>query len=286
VYENYLGKNMKIKREEFLAELILREATRTAIKHLEERKRSRNIAETNLRHYVRHLLEAAEVASYHSTGINVLEDLLKEIIPVLEQSYKQLTTDKKQRDSYRAHIINAVQNSLAPTKAVMSAEEEHVKAEENTIQEAEGDLAVSIGDEKDQDEDTRDVSLSPDMEDAFIDINKDNSDKTAEQENKEESFTIPGEDETGRNFALETFEKIEKQIQSSFTMISDDRDRELFYDYLITNLKLYFDKFEDELQVSLPEPSTDEYEHIKGERPSKVPAPETAEAAKPETKAK
>ena len=34
----------------------------------------------------------------------------------------------------------------------------------------------------------------------------------------------------------------------------------MFYDYLITNLKLYFDKFEDELSSSLPEPTTDEYE--------------------------
>ena len=35
---------------------------------------------------------------------------------------------------------------------------------------------------------------------------------------------------------------------------------ELFYDYLLTNLKLYFDKFEDELAPSLEEPTTPEYE--------------------------
>ena len=43
-------------------------------------------------------------------------------------------------------------------------------------------------------------------------------------------------------------------------MLSNEEDQRLFYDYLITNLKLYFDKFEDELQPSLPEPTTDEYE--------------------------
>ena len=43
-------------------------------------------------------------------------------------------------------------------------------------------------------------------------------------------------------------------------MLQNEEDQKLFYDYLITNLKLYFDKFEDELQPSLPEPTTDEYE--------------------------
>ena len=32
-------------------------------------------------------------------------------------------------------------------------------------------------------------------------------------------------------------------------------DQELFYDYLIANLKLYFDKFEEELSGSLDEPT-------------------------------
>ena len=39
----------------------------------------------------------------------------------------------------------------------------------------------------------------------------------------------------------------------------------MFYDYLLTNLKLYFDKFEDELKANLPEPTTPEYEKAKGE---------------------
>ena len=41
-------------------------------------------------------------------------------------------------------------------------------------------------------------------------------------------------------------------------------DRDMYYDYLITNLKLYFDKFEDELQTTVgPEPTTPEYEQEK-----------------------
>ena len=58
-----------------------------------------------------------------STGINVLEELLKKIIPILETDYKSLTTNTSQRESYRSHIVNAVVNSLTPAKinAVWSA---------------------------------------------------------------------------------------------------------------------------------------------------------------------
>jgi len=34
----------------------------------------------------------------------------------------------------------------------------------------------------------------------------------------------------------------------------------MFTDYLLTNLKLYFDKYEDELKGIVAEPSTEEYE--------------------------
>ena len=51
-----------------------------------------------------------------STGINVLEQLLKKIVPVLEDDYKSLTTNSDQRKSFRSHILNAVVNTLTPTK--------------------------------------------------------------------------------------------------------------------------------------------------------------------------
>ena len=48
----------------------------------------------------------------------MLEDLLRKIVPILEDDFKQLTTDAEQRDSYRSHIVNAVQNALAPEMAI------------------------------------------------------------------------------------------------------------------------------------------------------------------------
>ena len=46
-------------------------------------------------------------------------------------------------------------------------------------------------------------------------------------------------------------------------MLADDEDKKLFYDYLLTNMMLYFDKFEDELTAELPDISTPEYEQEK-----------------------
>jgi hypothetical protein len=37
-------------------------------------------------------------------------------------------------------------------------------------------------------------------------------------------------------------------------MLADPKDEELFYDYLLTNMMLYFDKFEDETSAeTLPD---------------------------------
>ena len=40
----------------------------------------------------------------------------------------------------------------------------------------------------------------------------------------------------------------------------DEMDKEIFTEYLITNLKLYFDKFEDELKSTVEEPTSQSYQ--------------------------
>jgi len=72
-------------------------------------------------------------------------------------------------------------------------------------------------------------------------------------------------DLTGRNFAAKTFDKIEQNISDSFSILANPKDEDMFTDYLLTNLKLYFDKYEDELKGVVAEPSTDEYEDEKAE---------------------
>jgi|TARA_R110000824_G_scaffold11540_2_gene50333 hypothetical protein len=181
-----------------------------------------------------------------TTGINVLEDLLKKIIPILEDDYKLLTTSTEQRSSFRSHIINGVVSSLAPAKANDSAE---LTAD---VREA---LEVDIDGDQDPPE--------------FIDINKDEV-PAEEQASPEEEFGsgLEDQDETGRNMAFQSFKKIEKGVLDSYELLQDPDDKKLFYDYLLANLKLYFDRFESELSTDVTEPESAEYEQAKEPEPT------------------
>ena len=96
------------------------------------------LEENRLRSVIRSLIKevSADVPDeqpQRATGINVLEDTLKVIIPIIEDAYKGLTTSKSQRDSFRAHIIHAVKDSLAPVSANEKAGEELSQIEFKSI---------------------------------------------------------------------------------------------------------------------------------------------------------
>ena len=63
--------------------------------------------------------------------------------------------------------------------------------------------------------------------------------------------------------AFACFKKVSQYILDAYDSLANPKDKEIFVDYLVTNVKLYFDKFEDELQKNVQEPSTDEYETAK-----------------------
>ena len=227
-------------------EKILRENIRQLIKHvkskkLNEEKEIRKSLTKLLRLELKNMLSEASTpdvdpAPNKSTGINVLEELLKKIIPVLEADFKSLTTDESQRQSFRAHIINAVINTLTPAKINNKADDKTQELDE------------------------------------VIDIRTD-AEKKAEEEPDEsdprDDFGAGVEgDETGRNMAYNSFKKIENSIIDSYELLSNPEDQELFYDYLIANLKLYFDKFEGELAGKVDEPSNQAYDTAKQEEPA------------------
>jgi hypothetical protein len=65
--------------------------------------------------------------------------------------------------------------------------------------------------------------------------------------------------------AFQSFNKVEGPIIDAYELLSNEEDQELFYDYLIANLKLYFDKFESELATTVEEPTNQAYETAKEE---------------------
>ena len=254
---------MQINRKEFAEELKLRKYIRKAIQIVEnKRKNAKNEVkkqEEALRSFIRQLISEASVsdaedAPHKSTGINILEDLLKKIIPIIEIDFKKLTTSEEQRGSYRAHFLQGIKNLLAPAAAVDQADQsgEAIQDEFISVNEQDDEIEINIGGDSDPEE--------------FIDVRGDNKeDEKSKEDIEKDTFSISGQDETGRDMSYSTFKKVQGSMLDSWEVLSNADDKELFYDYLLTNLKLYFDKFEDELKANLPEPTTPEYEKAKGE---------------------
>ena len=239
---------MTIDRNQLIAEELIREHIRKRISLKIEQQR---LAEEKIRKVVRKLVEAetgTEEAS-RSTGINVLADLLEKIIPTIEDDYKMLTTSEDQRQSFRNHIVHAIENTLRPIESQNQGEEAVSNESIEYIVDADT-LLEKISIDLDPQADGKEEQS---VEGEFIDIDNDG---TAD----DDFVQIEDQNETGRNFASITFKAVEKQIVDAYDMLADEEDKDVFYDYLVTNMLLYFDKFEDELQSDLPDVTTDEYE--------------------------
>ena len=242
-------------------EQILRENIRHLIRHVKQKKLNeeqqvRTQLKKLMRLELKQMLSEASVPDTDptpnkSTGINVLEELLKKIIPVLEADFKSLTTSEDQRKSFRAHIINACINTLTPAKVNNKASEDEKE------QQLDEEIEIDIGDDEDGAID----------DEKFIDIRSDAEIKATEEEEEQDPRDTfgagVGGDETGRNMAYNSFKKIESNIIDSYELLSNPEDQELFYDYLIANLKLYFDKFEGELAGQVDEPTNQAYDTAK-----------------------
>jgi hypothetical protein len=213
--------------------------------------------EKNLRKTIRKMLrEKQDTTQHSSTGINALEKLLNSIVPILETGYKDLKTDENQRKSFKAHILRAIQNLLSTASVYFSADKKVAGGGQPVTPELPAQPPTEL---KEEEEGKVKVKTGPESDPQFINIEKDK--KKEAKPNPVDAFqAVEGEDLTGRNFALETFKKVQKQILETYSLLSNEQDREIFYDYLLTNVKLYFDKFETELKATPEEPTTPEYE--------------------------
>lgn len=261
-------KNDMITRESIVTERLLREYIRNKIKEkLTEDQNKMLREEQALRQVIRKLIAEGDISDVHphrSTGINTLEDVLKKAIPTLRMDFKRLTTDKKQRDSFRAHIIRAVDDALKP----MEANDQYLQGGQagpsslldeplgNLEEDESMDLELAELEEQDIEVDITDDELAVDDEEKKIPVEDD------DQPSPEEDFGTGLEDmdETGRNMAFTSFKKVSQYILDAYDSLANPKDKEVFTEYLITNLKLYFDKFEDELQNTVEEPTSPSYQ--------------------------
>ena len=231
-----------INRDDLIVEQALRDVVRKAIKKITKENKKRQLnEEKELRSVIRKaiLLEKTPVGKtdespHEKTGINMLRRTLKKVVPQIRDDYMTLTTDPDQRKSYIAHLINGIDNLLAPIEEI----EVDVGDDSGDFVDFDGSDSVLPSDEEEEEEE------------APIDDDSDVVTKGMADDN----------DETGRNLAIATFKQVQNTIVDDFENLANNEDRELYHDYLKTNLLLWRDKFEDALSTNLPEPTTPEYE--------------------------
>ena len=277
-------KENKEVRKELKTELMLRRHIRKKIHENIAKEKQQEFA---LRKFIRQILLEGDVSDVHphrSTGINVLEDVLKKSIPTLRADYKRLTTDKKQRDSFRAHIVKAVEDQLKPSLVNDKYPLESPTPDPTTNtstpsdrvnQDVDAAFTSSVGggespENMEPDELADELAALEEAEINITDEPEGDDEKCAAVEDDdgpsdEEAFGkgLEGLDETGRNMAYTSFRKISQYILDAYDSLANAADKETFFEYLITNVKLYFDKFEDELKQTVEEPTTDSYEQAK-----------------------
>ena len=248
-----------IDRQQFVEELKLREQIRKAIKIIREKKEAKAKAileeETKLRTIIRSLLNEKEGEGDESTGIAFLRRDLKKILPELEEAYTSLRTSVEQRKSYRTHILNAIQNLITVSDTNFNATPDKDPGEEAVG--IEEQIDVNIGDDPPDARKRIDIGREKPEEENEVDTEK------AKEEAELEDFAIAGEDRTGAVEALRSMKQIENVIKKTYNGLFDQNDRDLYADYLLTNLQLYFDEFEEELQAVIPEPDNPDYDQRK-----------------------
>lgn len=262
---------MKLKRANNMnnEQKMLREYIRKKITNIiSEQERQ----EYKLRRIIRKIITEGDISDIHphrSTAINTLEDVLKKAIPTLRTDYKRLTTDKSQRDSFRAHVLKAMKDAVAPSMnnakygegGTLLSEPSNLEGEEQPEgDDVEAELALE-GDNDFNEElaALEEADIQIDLTDKEDEEKKLNVEPDDEPDEKEDFGSgLEGMDETGRNMAYTSFRKISQYILDAFDMLANTKDKEVFIDYLLTNTKLYFDKFESELQKTVDEPKSPE----------------------------
>ena len=246
-------------RIELVEEQLLRENIRKIIKIARKKKvEKETLEESTLRSVIRGIIQEKiainDEVPHEKTGINKLRRTLKKIIPQIRDDYLTLTTDPAQRKSYIAHLVNGVDNLLAPIETNIDAPDSP-RNNDSLEEDMDEQIDIEVGSDDDQFIDIGDDIL-PSEEEEEIEIDDEEELVTRGLDTKEN-------DETGRNEAIATFKQIQGTIVDDFGTLANDEDRELYHDYLKTNILLWRDRFEEVLSTNQPEPTTPEYEQEK-----------------------
>ena len=213
-------------------EKALRSHIRKAIKIVKEKRENKAVQEEQkLRNIIRKMIiEAKKVPKWDSYGKNNLDVMLMKtnFLDALETGYKALTTTEDQRKSYEVHIMQNLQRTLNLEKA-----KDQTGDQSNDLNEQ--DVNVTVGD-------GGLMGLAPDEE------------KQQEVDKDFEEFKVQGQDYSGLREAYEAFRLVQETLLTYWKKMDLEEDREIFYDNLMEQMNLYFDKWESELDLSPENP--------------------------------
>jgi hypothetical protein len=222
---------MQIDRKQFIEELLLRKAIRKAIRVVNERKGSHTQEEKQLKKLVRGVIKEQGLGR-DSTGVVALDVTLKSFVENMEKEYISLKTDEAQRLSFREHILKFVENLFQELDGIIDAG--------GTIEEA---IDIDIEDD------------TPD-EEKFIEVRPEkvaHAEKEAEKEEVAASEdagleAVEGMDPTGHSYAKDFFKgQIKTPIANAYRkLIGSVEDRDVYKDWMLINLKIYFENFEED----------------------------------------
>lgn len=221
---------MQIKRESFIQEIKeerqFRKLVRRAIAVVESKNKNE---ENTLRNIIRNLVleaKAKNIKVHDDTGMNYLEELFSStsFVSDLKKAYTSLTTSVRQRESFRAHTLNALEGLLERDELNRRHDDETTEA--NTSLKAtpgesgETNINFNITDNDTQKEDA---------------LKKQDADKFS---------MLPGLDESGAIAAETSWPSMESNIRNALIKARDPRDRAKFEKYLVENVVAYFDEWE------------------------------------------
>ena len=271
--------------KQIIAEKIYRKKIREGISkfntsRLNEQKKTEiaeKIYRAKIRKDLKSIIEKKETVRYKSTGLNSLDDLFmnSNFLTTLETPYYTLTTSKEQRDDYKNHVLQA----LLDIFKTQSPEEDPEMMNESLkyiFEQEDADISVQVTDEELPD----DKVVGPERRDR--DEAQEKLEKEIESDNAK-SIKLSG-DFTGRNKAQAAVSKVEKSVTDYYDDLGNPQDKADFKTYLIANLRLYFDRWENSLQNDADPQFSDDVNKAVEDAEADIEAGEVSDgAAKEET---
>ena len=296
------GPMSQINRNIIAEEVKLRKTIRSLIERevLEFKDRGR------LRETIRRMINEAEtVAPRESTGLNVAEEVLKAVVPVLETGYKQATSSPEQRDSFKKHIMNSLKYFILPREISNVIDDQSQKMGKGTTPPppagetqapapappSEGGLQEQVPEEsppppaEKKPEKIADPATGTPLLGKPEEKEKEQDTSFTDEDPKvtPEQFGINGMDLVGRNLAYETFRNISSPIRRGYNKVQGSpKDREIYVRAIASNVLAHMDQFEKELQASPEGLGTPDYTSAQGQiNQTFVPQQQAAPAPAP-----